>query len=249
MNDLYHDNNDDEDDDEAIQQYYLVEEWCRQAIAANSGSESNTSDFLFDPTLFHAELKRKSREFQFPFLSLQSFFRSIHVQHIKSKSYKIKSQFASRYLPEYTSGKKTILQIAREAFNFSPYLMARMVVEEVALLDTTTKEGIPKKKLITNAMRNPIGELSSFKKIREEYWDTEREWARQQQQQPEDDDVFTTANTTNTTTTTNITRLATQVKEAVDSDPLSGPLSDRAKHYIGIEYEVALEQMLTDRGE
>jgi hypothetical protein len=48
---------------------------------------------------------------------------------------------------------------------------------------------------------------------------------------------------------TTTTRLATEVKEAVDADPLSGPRSDRAKHFVGIEFEVALEHMLRERGE
>lgn len=44
------------------------------------------------------------------------------------------------------------------------------------------------------------------------------------------------------------TRLATEVKEAVDSDSLSGPRLDRSNHLVGIEYEVALEHMLKERG-
>jgi len=47
---------------------------------------------------------------------------------------------------------------------------------------------------------------------------------------------------------TSITRLAIEVKDAIDSDPLLGPSSDRKKHFIGIEYEVALEHMLKERG-
>jgi hypothetical protein len=56
-----------------------------------------------------------------------------------------------------------------------------------------------------------------------------------------------TATDTNTTTTTT-TRLALEVKEAVESDPLCGPASDRAKHYIGIEYEIILERGLKNLG-
>ena len=54
---------------------------------------------------------------------------------------------------------------------------------------------------------------------------------------------------TNTDTdTTTTTRLALQVKEAVELDPLCGPASDRAKHYIGIEYEIILERGLKNLG-
>merc|ERR1712032_659322 len=44
------------------------------------------------------------------------------------------------------------------------------------------------------------------------------------------------------------TRLAVEVKEAVDSDPLCGPASDRAKHFIGVEYEIILERGLKNLG-
>ena len=56
------------------------------------------------------------------------------------------------------------------------------------------------------------------------------------------------ATNTDTTTTTTTTRLALEVKEAVESDPLYGPASDRAKHYIGIEYEIILERGLKNLG-
>lgn len=44
------------------------------------------------------------------------------------------------------------------------------------------------------------------------------------------------------------TRLALEVKEAIASDPLSGPASDRARHFIGIEYEIVLERELKNLG-
>lgn len=47
---------------------------------------------------------------------------------------------------------------------------------------------------------------------------------------------------------TKTTRLALEVKEAIDSDPLCGPMSDRAKHFIGIEYEIVLERGLKNLG-
>jgi hypothetical protein len=59
--------------------------------------------------------------------------------------------------------------------------------------------------------------------------------------------ITTTANTNNNTTTPT-TRLALEVKDAVESDPLCGPASDRAKHYIGIEYEIILERGLKNLG-
>jgi hypothetical protein len=208
------------DEHESIQQYYRVQHWCRQEIAAGS-------DFLFDPNLFRTTLKRASQDFDFHYLSLQSFFRSLHVQHIKTMTFKIRSnnRFATKYLPEYIQQKKSIRRMAQDA-NFSPYLMARLVVEHVADWKDANK------KSLINAMRDPIGELGALDSIQQEYWPSEFPLGDQQQgDEP------------------SITRLATEVKEAVDCDPLSGPVSDRAKHFIGIEYELALEHMLTQRGE
>mmetsp|Transcript_694 Transcript_694/g.1247 ORF Transcript_694/g.1247 Transcript_694/m.1247 type:complete len:159 (+) Transcript_694:448-924(+) len=44
------------------------------------------------------------------------------------------------------------------------------------------------------------------------------------------------------------TRLSLEVQEAIRSDPLYGPEHDRARHSIGVEYEVALEQTLKNMG-
>ena len=45
-----------------------------------------------------------------------------------------------------------------------------------------------------------------------------------------------------------ITRLAAEVKEALDADTLYGPKHDRWRHTIGVEYEVLLEDMLQSMG-
>lgn len=44
------------------------------------------------------------------------------------------------------------------------------------------------------------------------------------------------------------TRLSLEVQEAIMSDPVYGPEHDRARHNIGVEYEVALEQTLRKMG-
>jgi hypothetical protein len=45
------------------------------------------------------------------------------------------------------------------------------------------------------------------------------------------------------------TRLAAEVQEAVHSDPMYGPEHDKHRHFIGVEYEVALERQLASMGE
>ena len=59
--------------------------------------------------------------------------------------------------------------------------------------------------------------------------------------------VSTTASPASTTTATT-TRLAREVVRALASDPMYGPLHDKNRHCIGIEYEALLEQSLMDMG-
>ena len=44
------------------------------------------------------------------------------------------------------------------------------------------------------------------------------------------------------------TRLAVEVRDAIESDSLYGPLHDKQRHMVGIEYEVVLEHELRERG-
>lgn len=44
------------------------------------------------------------------------------------------------------------------------------------------------------------------------------------------------------------TRLAQEVMEAIESDPMHGPRQDRLRHAIGIEYEAMLEKCLNELG-
>ena len=46
-----------------------------------------------------------------------------------------------------------------------------------------------------------------------------------------------------------VTRLASEVFTAINSDPLHGPRIDREKQITGLEHEIRLEQALTLMGE
>lgn len=45
-----------------------------------------------------------------------------------------------------------------------------------------------------------------------------------------------------------LSRLATEVKEAQDADPLHGPENEKRSHLVGVEYEVVLELQLRALG-
>lgn len=45
-----------------------------------------------------------------------------------------------------------------------------------------------------------------------------------------------------------LSRLANEVKEAQNSDPLHGPENEKRSHLVGVEYEVVLEHQLRALG-
>jgi len=180
---------------------------------------SSGRGILFDPVLFQTELKATSKDFNFPLESLQSFFRNKYVKHIKSNSHKVRDNMQTKYIKEYMLGK-SIKDLAEET-NFSPALLARRVVEEMTDLG---------KKGLSSAMKNPLEELGSINTIKEKYRESEERGRK------------------SSSLTTKTTRLAREVNEAIASDPLCGPATDRERHFIGIEYEIVLERGLKNLG-
>ena len=113
-----------------------------------------------------------------------------------------------------------IINLAKSA-NYPPYLFCRYLVEHIAIL----KNG---RKSLTQAMRDPVGELGSREVISKEYLEAEENIQG---------DIYNGQ-----------TRLSFEVCEAVESDPMYGPMHDRSRHFVGVEYEVVLERTLSDMG-
>lgn len=122
------------------------------------------------------------------------------------------------YLNEYLQGRRTITELAIQA-NYPPYLFARYIVEAL------TNAG---KKDLTKAMRDPVKELT-LDLIDAKYQKSERKSVE-----------HTGASTT--------PRLAAQVQHALGCDPMYGPLHDKERHVVGVEYEVVLEHYLKQTG-
>ena len=125
----------------------------------------------------------------------------------------------SSLLQQYSQGN-AIKDIAKKV-NYPPYLFARYIVEAVAV-----STGGNKKKALAKAMRNPEQFLGNLDAISEDFRCTEPST------------VFRTT-----------TRLAQEVREAINADPMYGPVHDRDRHVVGIEYEVVLEFKLHAMGE
>jgi hypothetical protein len=91
--------------------------------------------------------------------TLQSFFRNLHLTHVKITSTKIKKNL-QKYLNAYKKGK-SIKALSKQA-NYPPYLMSRYLLDSIAEI----RGG---KKGITAAMRNPLEELGDIGIIRPDY--------------------------------------------------------------------------------
>jgi hypothetical protein len=145
-------------------------------------------------------------------------------------------------LKEYKNGTYSIKELAQRA-NYPPALLARFVVEAVLMNSSSSNSDSnsetkrsPSSTMITDAMRNPAKILSSLDNIAPEF-----HAAEQFGKKP---DLTTSGRNTMAALTVTTTRLAREVMEAIDSDPLHGPLHERERHFVGVEYEVVLEYQL-----
>jgi len=97
---------------------------------------------------------------------MQSLIRTTSLNHTKKFYPTVKSSIG-HLLKQYNEGI-SILQLAKHA-KFSPYLLARHVVEEVA----TLRGG---KKIFSEAMRDPEVVLGDISVIAERFWPAEEAW-------------------------------------------------------------------------
>lgn len=150
-----------------------------------------------------------------------------------------------------TAGGKSILQLAKK-YNFPPSLLARAVVEHVTIYE---------KKKVTQALRDPLNKLSSTEVILEKYKKSEHLHSAstmmnnvKPKSMPIDPftgnpidmvDGMLTSSASSSAGVPSITRLAREVIEATNSDPLYGPRFDRERQYVGVEYEILLERSLS----
>mmetsp|Transcript_32486 Transcript_32486/g.71310 ORF Transcript_32486/g.71310 Transcript_32486/m.71310 type:complete len:388 (+) Transcript_32486:41-1204(+) len=204
--------------------YDGVEQWCRAVVKAGH-------PLLFSPTVFTDELDDASVKFNMPVESLHSFLRNIHLIHVKKNSHMLRNNVQA-HVEDYVSGNMSILDMAR-AMNYPPYHVARTIVEHVANLTDGTGGAVSSsrnsgnKKAVTEAMREPWRKLGDPSVLKPEYQSSENHRSN-----------------TGDESLSPISRLATEVIEAMKSDPLYGPKQDRERHSVGLEHEEILEKAL-----
>jgi hypothetical protein len=198
-------------DAEQCETYNKVELWCRERISTGHA-------MLFSRTTFHTEIKTASRQYDMAFEAIHSLFRNAHVSHMKRNSHVVRSS-STRHVQSYLNGT-SILNIARKV-NYPPSMMARLIVENVALLPPSNNSGggngvksgnslsTVHRKFITEAIRYPervLGDASNS--VSSEYLFSESKGKRSCGK--EENEYIP------------LSRLSLEVREAVGSDPLYG---------------------------
>ncbi|KAL9188894.1 hypothetical protein ACHAXT_011384 [Thalassiosira profunda] len=243
--------------------YDRAEAWCRRTIAAGHA-------LMFSLATFHEEISRNSKEFGLSFEALHSLFRNAHVVHMKRSSRSVRNQ-TMRHVTSYLNGT-SIVTLARKC-NYPPSMMARLIVENVAVppekpnnrrgekagsgnnnaATSNSREGGNKskgtsthvKKFVTEALRHPEKVLGcASTAILPEYLFSEKKGAARTEPLLDQFSGLTLHDEIDGNSLQPLSRLSREVREAIDSDPMYGPRQDRERHNVGIEYELLLEQTL-----
>lgn len=134
----------------------------------------------------------------------------------------------SHILVDYCKGK-SIKALAKK-YNFPASLLARGVVENITIFQ---------KKELTMAMRDPMKHLSSMDIIFDPFHSSEKV------KHDLGKDLKDTFSGLQLECSEKSLRLAREVVEATNSDPLYGPRHDKERNYVGLEYEIILERALS----
>jgi len=150
--------------------------------------------------------------------ALNSLFRNAHVTHMKRTSHSVRNQ-TMRHVKSYLNGT-SILKL------------------------DTTKASTATRKFITESLRHPEKMLGcASTSILPEYMFSEKVSSNVADPVPSSH-----CDINDDTNLIPLSRLSLEVREAVNSDPMYGPRSDKERHNVGIEYELLLEHTLKNMG-
>mmetsp|Transcript_13360 Transcript_13360/g.25078 ORF Transcript_13360/g.25078 Transcript_13360/m.25078 type:complete len:314 (+) Transcript_13360:353-1294(+) len=160
--------------------------------------------------------------------SLHSFFRHVHLQHLKKVSYAIKHTKAAEIVEAYSNGI-SILSLAKE-YNYPPTYMAKILLENITVFE---------KKKISAVLRDPLKWIDSSNFLVEKYRSSNVIVGKRELVDP-----FSEEHVIVPGPSEHSNRLAFEVLEAVNSDPICAPRFDKERQYIGMEFEIRLETAL-----
>lgn len=219
----------------SLEQYLAAEEWCNSLLVSEPACTPNTLVFVSNPnTLLQDTIAAASRDIGLPSNSLESLLRNKHVVYVKRMAPVVRSKLMdflkSWIVANSNDGQnKTIVHLATE-LRYPPYLLARLIVER--LVDLKGKKGL------TLVMREPKKMLMNEEvslKLDEELCANHS-------------NLNLSAEQCKRSGINICYRLADEVQQAIDCDPLSGPRHEVERRRLGLEYEAKLEQTLTRLG-
>jgi len=192
------------------ERYDAAVSWCIKTI-------ESSDDILFKTCAFHEGINYASERFGYPFESISSLLRNFHLRHLKKSRVRFDKQKHLKILNFYIEKKESIISISKK-FNYPPYMMARLIIENMCTFN---------KSQIVKCMNDPltiIGDIDSIPFSKPDYRKSEEFDGK------------------------GISRLSREVMEVVEEDPIYGPRHDKERRFVGFEHEIMLQQVLKAMG-
>jgi hypothetical protein len=151
----------------------------------------------------------------------------VHLQRIKKVSFAFRNNKTAEIVEAYIHGGTSILSLAKK-YNYPPTHVARTLLESITVFQ---------KKKITAVLRDPIKWIDSSDALVEKYRASNSTVGKKELVDPFSGEHIVAPSD-------QVNRLAFDVLEAINSDPMYAPRFDRERQYIGMEYEMILEKAL-----
>jgi len=214
--------------------YAALERWCSSLLSKERcddlyGLSNKSKDGVIvdmdAPSGFLLLLQEGSDKFDVPIESIESFLHNMHVRHIMRQSSVVRTKLVSgkdsRYFKRLVVGNEyAIIELACD-LHYSPYLLARMIVDIVAKIP-----GKNQKSSLSEIMKGSSNWLSPGKVIVNIPGFSNDEV---------NSDIF-------------LNRFSSQIEKAILMDPLSGPQLEAKRRSLGLSYERKLETLLNRLG-
>lgn len=212
--------------------YAALERWCSSLLSKERCDDlydlSNKDEVIVDmgtPSKYLLLLQEGSDKFDLPIESIESILHNMHVRHIMRQSSFVKTKLMSgknsRYSKRLVAGNEyAIIELACD-LHYSPYLLARMIVDIVAKIP-----GKNQKSSLSEIMKGSSNWLSPEKVIVNIPGFSKEEV---------NSDIF-------------LNKFSSQIDKAILMDPLSGPQLEAKRRSLGLSYERKLETLLNRLG-
>ena len=186
------------------------------------------------------KIRRTASELEVPFELLHCYFRTLHTAYIKNTTHATRGKIGE-HLRKYLEEGDSLVAIARGA-GFSPYLIAKMVLEGI-------KDGGVVLELFGGSKEGGRGggrNAAEKRKIQKRGGEIMKD-VKKFLHLFDDSTIFSQSVLASRKADVcggGGSILARDLLEAIDADVYLGPLHDRARRLLGVDYELHLEERL-----